>query len=990
MDNRLNTISDLDSLEFPPAINCNVEEFHNHFQIKRNDFTIISQNIRSVYSNLDDFITNLTPLKFTPDVIILTECRLQREVPIPKVNNYSGEHTTAYINQNDGVVAYTKDSLKMKVREVNLQDASCLQIDYQNHIVLGVYRSPSVINATPFIDSLSSHLETIKSNKTIVVTGDINIDLIEQVNEPAYKRNNRHNYLNMLASFGITMGHNLPTRLEGCLDHFMIKLNNNSSTTAQIAVLNTSITDHVMIALALSHIKTNTVAPTVRKVIDYNEALQSLKKKDLSKLLLCTNPNLLLNQLIKSISDSLLENTKTSHIPKSKRILKPWITPGVLRCIRNRNKMQLKVRKNPNDVTLAIIFRRYRNFCNQLIKKLKRTYERNLLHSSAKNPKNLWKNIAEITNHKQNKSDNTHLLSIKQGPKESVDYINKHFANIGKELASRISQTSNSTVDRGSVLTHFSQPNSFVLMDTDTEEVESILMSLKSSSAPGWDSIPTHFLKLAKNEIVPVLTHIINQCFAVGVFPDSLKKAIVTPVFKSGDRDSISNYRPISVLSVFSKIIEKIMNKRLVSYLNKYNIISERQFGFRQNKSTEDAILTLSTTLVEQLDKGNKCLTAFLDLKNAFDTVSVPILLQKLEQIGIRGIPLKLFTDYLTKRSQCVKVGLHISESSSIDFGVPQGSVLGPTLFLIYINDLLNLQLTNANIISYADDTAIIFSGKTWQSVSVDTHKGLTNVDTWLKQNLLTLNSLKTKYMCYTINKSTQPPQDFSISIHHPNCTDSNIFSCTCPKIEKTSSIKYLGVMLDQHLTWHSHIETTAGRLRRLIWIFVKLRHVASKSLLNTIYIALAQSVLTYCITVWGGATKTKFLDVEIAQRALLKVAYFKPKMHPTTKLYLDCNLLTVRKLYILHSILKLHKTLTPNPSYLLKRRKVAIVTTGTGVRTVFASRQYNNESKRIYNLVNKEIDFYLLPKFTCKKLITAWLKEKDYEEIEKLFERVV
>ena len=187
--------------------------------------------------------------------------------------------------------------------------------------------------------------------------------------------------------------------------------------------------------------------------------------------------------------------------------------------------------------------------------------------------------------------------------------------------------------------------------------MDRILISLDSKSAVGCDGIPTSFLKLARPIVVPMITYLFNLCFECGVFPDVLKKAIITPVYKSGDRDDMGNYRPISVLPAISKILEKLINNRILSYLAKYDILSSSQYGFRKNVSTVDAVLAVSGLLVNKLDSGKKCLTVFIDLKKAFDTVSVPTLVQKLENAGFRGTSLALMKSYLSNRRQGVKVG---------------------------------------------------------------------------------------------------------------------------------------------------------------------------------------------------------------------------------------------------------------------------------------------------------------------------------------------
>lgn len=889
--------------------------------------------------------------------------------------------------QNDGVVIYVKNTLQHQVKEIKLTQASCLQVDVLNNTILCIYRSPSVTNAESFINSLSSHIETISRQKNIIVAGDININIIPKPIETSYEHSNRINYLNMLSVLGILTGHTFPTRIRNCLDHFMLKINPKKNT-AFIAVLQTSITDHLTTFLCLSKLKPNIKISKIKTKTNYEDALKYLQNTKLSELLFCDDPNIVTESLISKLTESLTENTTTTTIPKSKRIIKPWITTGILRCINNRNNLQKNIRKDPYNEVLKITYTRYRNFCNNLIKKLKRKYERNLVAKSVTNNKLLWKNIKNLTYTNKIRNNDTELINSKSSPTEACNLTNTFFANIGKELANKIQPCLPSADYLHSLPI---QPNSLVLLDADCNEVDNILMSLRSDSAPGWDNIPICFLKLARHEVVPVITHLGNICFRTGIFPTALKASIITPVYKGGERDDVSNYRPISVLSAISKILEKMVNGRLLNYLNKFNIISPSQFGFRQGVSTEDAVTALTTLVTEQLDKGNRCLSVFIDLKKAFDTVSFPILVCKLERIGIRETALSLFKSYLMDRKQKVKLGQHTSDDADISYGVPQGSVLGPTLFLIYINDLCNLKLYNANIFSYADDTAIVFTGGSWDSVKIDAEQGLAKVAIWLNNNLLTLNTTKTNFICYSIYKNKQPNNNFSIKIHTCNNKFNN---CNCSSIDKVTQTKYLGVIIDQHLTWYSHIEQVSSRVRKLIWIFKSLRHIlprklsdhhdSSRNLLNEMYVALVQSILGYCIPIWGGAAKTRFIEVERAQRALIKVMYFKKYRFPTTRLYQISKLLSVRKLYILQIILKKHKHLHFD-SKIYKRRITHKAASLPNTKTKFASIQYCKRSAILYNKLNKELDIYSKHTYECKKTISNWLQPLTYETTESM-----
>lgn len=465
-----------------------------------------------------------------------------------------------------------------------------------------------------------------------------------------------------------------------------------------------------------------------------------------------------------------------------------------------------------------------------------------------------------------------------------------------------------------------------------------------------------------------------------------LKQTIITPVYKGGDRNDVNNYRPISVLPVVSKILEKLLNSRLINYLTSFNILAPNQFGFRKGVSTEDAVTSLTTLIAEQLDKGRKCLSIFIDLKKAFDTVSVPILIRKLEKIGVRGTTLSIFLDYLSNRKQMVKVDQHTSKYIDVHYGVPQGSVLGPTLFLVYINDLCTIDLLNAKVFTYADDTAIVFNGPNWSNVKLCAESGMVLVAKWLKNNLLTLNTSKTNYICFSIKNNTQPDETFNIKIHTTN--DETNKDCTCPTINRVNEIKYLGVLIDHKLSWYPQIQLISSRIRKFIWLFKTLRyvvpssHTSSRNLLNEIYFALVQSIITYCIPIWGGTYKTRFIEVERSQRALIKVMYFKKRCFPTQLLFEISNLLSVRKLYIIHTIVKKHKTSTHDP-HIENRRRKDIVLKVPRTKTVFAKMQYDAQSVRLYNKVNNKTNIYNKTYHECKSTLIHWIKTLDYEETE-------
>lgn len=977
------TLKEIDQIKLSDSLKCSIQELKLKTDNSTHNLIISTQNIRSIYKNFDDLQLTLAQLKYEIDVLILTECQLNPDKNVPHLVNYTYFRTKHLINKCDGVVVYTKNKLSAKFKELNLINATGIELQISNYTILGIYRSPSFLNAGNFISSLNNHLENITPGKNILILGDINIDLIISPIETNQERTNRLNYLNMLSLHGLFSAHNLPTRRDGCLDHVILRLDAKNNT-AFTAVLDTTITDHSLVLLSLENKYHQTLPQKYKTVVNYNNAYKSLINIDVSFFNIFNDPDTYAFALIEMVKTAILANTRNIIVSNSKRSLKPWITTGALRCIRLRNAIYQKLNSNPLNQILAITYKRYRTFCGNLIKKLKRKYNKDKIKASVHSPRALWSTINEITHYKPPKSRNGDLLSIKSSPQTSINYVNKYFISIGQTLAENISTSFVPSVS--GCTDNYNHLSSFVLLDTCHREVENTLMSLDSKSAPGWDGISTLFLKQTKDILVPLISDLANLCFSTGIFPFLLKRSIVTPVYKGGESDDVNNYRPISVLASISKIIEKLLNTRIVNYLTKYNILSSSQYGFRKGMSTQDAITDLTSVITKEIDKGNKCLVVFLDLKKAFDTVSASILIRRLESIGFRGTALSLLSSYLQNRKQCVKIDGFLSDEEDVTFGVPQGSVLGPTLFLIYINNLCNLRGVGGRILSYADDTAIVFTGKTWEKVKLEAEKGLARVSEWLCENLLTLNTQKTNFVCFAPYINSQPLPDFEIRIHSCSLTLPN--TCNCPKIQKVSSVKYLGIIVDQRLSWYPHLEVTIGRVRKLMWVFKSLRHVMSTEILNKIYIALAQSVIIYCISVWGGAAKSHFIDLERAQRSLIKVMYCKPFRFPTESLYDISKLLSVRKLYILHLILGYHKALPLDRAKLSKRRCDVVAPTYRA-RLVFARRQYIAQAPHVYNKINRQLKIYPMQLFECRKTLNKWLSTLNYDQVEDILARM-
>lgn len=359
-----------------------------------------------------------------------------------------------------------------------------------------------------------------------------------------------------------------------------------------------------------------------------------------------------------------------------------------------------------------------------------------------------------------------------------------------------------------------------------------------------------------------VLASIINKIFTAGVFPSNLKRGKIVPVFKKGNRNFLANYRPITILPFFSKLIEKLISDRLMAYFAKFNLLTNCQFGFRPNLSTEVALIEFTDKIKQLIDKGQWAGAVFIDFTKAFDTINHKILFSKLESLGICGPPLTLLRSYLADRTQVVRLLDATSQTITVNQGVPQGSILGPLLFLVYINDLPTC-LNNTTCILYADDTTILTGDPSLDALTARLNKNLENIATWCNRNALQINPTKTKYLLFhTSNK-------------HPASVPSLCFERNVIPVSRT--VTFLGVLLDTHLKFNLHVKSLTKKIGFGLRVLIRSRSYFQQHILISLYYAFVHSHLNYCLSSWGNTYSTHLSCLDHLQNQAVRLITFSP-----------------------------------------------------------------------------------------------------------------
>ena len=888
-------------------------------------FTIMTLNIQSLTAKFDEFnilIKELESHNCEPCAIVLQETWLseQADLSLFQLDNYNIISQGYTVSRHGGLTIYLKKEYNYDHVKVNFKNDlfECMFLKVMSQrtkkkLILGnIYRPPrnGVNEIQLFSNNLSNILEAFKDlHAEIVLGGDFNLNLLE-VNHKRYI----NDFYNDMCSNSFFPKITLPTRITDhsatLIDNFFYKLSPLNQTSTAF-IYPTEMSDHFPCFLGIDlHSRIFNPHPEYVYVVDKSEKNIKKVKEELVNLDLLSvlnksphfHPNKNYECFITNLTDVVSKYISPRKIKfnKAKHKKNSWITKGLIKSINYRDKLYRNLKLFPPESdeykNIKTNLKTFNLILKRNIRLAKLSYYHYCFENSKNNIKATWENIRNILCNNCNKNKkgiDTMIINgkISSNKTEIADFFNHYFVNIGPPLSSR-----QNLVKTDNYQNFLKTPlnTKFCFKNINNMTVLKTIESLNSKHSSGYDGISTAILKQLRFEVNKPLTILINQTFNTGIFPDKLKIAKVIPLFKTGDKQLFVNYRPISLLPAVSKVYEKIMYDQIYAYLENNNILYKSQYGFRNKHSTELASLELTDQIVNNMEKKQVPFAIFMDLSKAFDTLNHEILLTKFKYYGIYGTSLNLLESYLKNRFQFVSLNNTNSKYNLITSGVPQGSILGPLMFLIYINDL-PLASNKFKFINFADDTTLLSNLNDFnsnfknQDIGKNINEELSKIIFWLESNGLTINKQKTKFMLFH-NKGKK----FLV----PTIIIEDI------KIELVENFNFLGLLINKQLSWEGHLYNISNKISKIIGIMSKIKYFVPKSCLMNLYTALIMPHINYCILVWGHTNKKIFK----LQKKAIRIINLAPFICHTDPLFKSSNLLKVNDIYKLNQMKFLYK----------------------------------------------------------------------------------
>ena len=804
-----------------------------------NKLSILLLNIRSCRKNFDNFLSYFSNYVCKYSLIVLVETWLTQG--FCKLLSICGfKHLDSFrANDGGGIRIYHKNTIDVKllpdfssvsdVFEVLTVEIACPE----KNVLFSVYYHPPTPDHTlnrVFIEQCFSMIELQRSvGLPVIACGDFNLNLFNPL-----KLRYVTDFINGMLELSMFPAITVPTKYNpdnaitkfSLIDHVWTNI---PSKTISSFVIPTGISDHFPVSMSFDLTSQRNVSCHKKRVFNArNNAAFTSSVSDINLRVINNDMNMTYNYYFSSVYD--LYN---AAFPLMTKVIKdgkdcPWITPAIKICIKKKAKLYRMYIRGTIDKVYYTLFR---NHMTSLVRRAKRLYYFRLFLQET-NASKLWYRIITVLGNSTGVSmeclkvdGNTH-----RGVR-MVNHANSYFVNIAANL------TANLQNNEPYVVTFTPNPFSFAFLPTDANEVFMVIMSLKNKGN-GLNDISA--LSLKKNaQIFSVhMAFLYNLSIERVTYPNGLKVACVCPDFKSGAKDSVDNYRPISNLPIISKVFEKLTLIRLISFVKRYNLLSDCQFGFREGRSITQAAIRLTTFITNAYHQRLYSACFYLDLRKAFDTIDHPILFMKLHKYGFRGPVYDYLTSYLSSRKQYVMVGDDKSDELEITKGVPQGSMIGPLLFLLYINDIVKAVEPDVEVVLFADDAAFFLSAPSLQLLYDKLKTLFSNLSSYLNKNKLVPNLKKSKLMMFS-SRPCGPLEDITFGNE---------------VIEWVKEYKYLGLTLTSSMSFGPHIDCICTKISQCSGIFYYLYKYLPREVMLLLYNTFALPHLILHIELWGAA----------------------------------------------------------------------------------------------------------------------------------------
>ena len=830
-------------------------------------------NVRSLLPKLHEVTLLATNTKAT--CICVTETWLDDSVPDSEIqiDNYCILRKDRN-RRGGGVCVYIRKDFSFNQR-CDLDNSNLEAVWFEillpktRPILCGsLYRPPSQHNFYSVLDSVCSSNNDFTELETILL-GDFNTDVSSEQSCTIFQ-----NFKNFTQMFNFKQLIAEATRIcKSTSTTIDLILVSDPDKISQSGVIHTCFSDHRLIYCTRKISKSfvgqhNTVNVRSMKNYSIENLHDALLAEDWSQVFLSDDVNTAWN-IFKDIFSSVLDNIVPFKQIRLKQRSEPWMDSDILETIQERDKAFHKYKQNKSEGFFNT-FKTLRNKVQYLVHNAKIIFFSSSIEENKHDSKSLWK-ILKTLGLPSRKGSNTSGPNICLNIDDSVSFdkgliaetFNNFYTTVASKLVEQLPTCIGTYSDK--FVKAFYQKlgirlNNYSFTLVSEIKVLQYLCNLGPNKATGLDGLPSKFVKDAAPIIVGPFTHIVNLSLIHGMVPDELKNARVVPLFKKNDRLSVGNYRPVSILNVFSKILEKVVFDQVDTYFKDNHLFYEFQSGFRRGFSTDTCLIYLTDFIKLEIDKGNVVGMVLLDLQKAFDTVNHSILLMKLKACGLGNDICNWFASYLTDRQQLVDVSGIFSSKATITCGVPQGSILGPLLFLIYVNDMP--AAAKSKILLYADDSAILASGKTVSEVEKALSDDLQAVSDWLVDNKLSLHLGKTESIVFGSRHKLKSQPKLNIS-------------CNGTPISQTDSVKYLGVTIDQFLSFKSMAESVLTKVNARLKFLIRKRDYLNFYTKKLLVMSLIQCHYDYACSVWyTGLTKNLKNKLQITQNKIVRFIF--------------------------------------------------------------------------------------------------------------------